>query len=129
MSALQRLSQLLEKRRRELGMSRPLLAKRSGVSLPTVHRILNGPLEHRSMANTVAVAEALGVEVKFAPVVDSLEYQEREAKAKAQQLVGLVQGSSGLEAQAVDSETARRMVSQTVHELMAGPRRRIWTPM
>jgi len=41
----------------------------------------------------------------------------------------MVQGTSALESQAVDSETYRQMVRQTMHELMAGSRRRLWNPI
>lgn len=122
-------SEYLERRRRELGISRPVLAQRSGVSLPTVTRILTGDLNHTSVANVRTVAAALGVELAVEATTDSHELREREALAKATKIVRLVQGSSGLEAQAVDPVAYQRMINQTTHELMAGSRRRIWAPM
>ena len=119
-------SHYLERRRRKLGISRPLLAQRSDVSLPTVTRILTGDLNHASVANVRAVAAAMGVELAVEATADIHELQEREALAKATKIVQLVQGSSGLEGQAVDPETYQRMTNQTTHELMAGSRRRLW---
>ena len=60
---------------------------------------------------------------------DEQAFAERQAETKAEVIVRMVQGTSALESQAVDSDTCRQMVSQTVHELMAGPRRRLWNPI
>jgi hypothetical protein len=38
----------------------------------------------------------------------------------------MVQGTSGLEAQAVDREALEQMIRRTTHELLAGPKRRLW---
>ena len=94
--------------------------------MPTVTRILTSDLNHASVTNVRSVAAALGVELTVEATTDSHELREREALAKATKIVQLVQGSSGLEAQAVDSEAYQRMIDQTTHELMAGSRRRIW---
>ena len=118
----------LERRRRQLGMSRTALAQRSSVSLATVHRILNGGLENATVASIRAVAEALGVDLQMQEATNAHGFRERQARTKAERLVGLVQGSSRLEEQAVDSETLTQMVQQTIHELMAGSGRRLWAP-
>jgi hypothetical protein len=60
---------------------------------------------------------------------DDQTFAERQAEAKAKLIVRMVQGTSALESQAVDSDTFQQMVKQTVHELMAGPRRKLWNPM
>jgi hypothetical protein len=60
---------------------------------------------------------------------DEQAFAERQARTKAEAIVRMVQGTSALESQAVDSDTYRQMVSQTVHELMAGPRRKLWNPI
>lgn len=119
-------SAVLERRRRELGMSRTALAERSGVSLATVQRILNGPIEHVVLVRVLAVSKALGASHPTQEFSDAHEFRTEQAITKANTLVALVQGSSGLEGQAVGPDTERRMVDQTVHELMAGPNRRLW---
>ena len=45
---------------------------------------------------------------------------------KARELVGMVQGTSGLESQAVGQNQIEKMISQLVHQLMAGSRRKLW---
>lgn len=116
----------LEVRRKQLRMSYPALAKRSGLSVATVRRILANHYDRASFSNVAAVARALGVEFALRPMVPEYTFVEQQAHEKARRLVGLVQASSGLEAQAVDEATVNRMVSQTVHDLMAGSRSRIW---
>jgi transcriptional regulator with XRE-family HTH domain len=120
------LIRFLERRRRELGMSRHALARRSGVSLPTVQRILAGDRPRVSLASALALARALDVRLVLDPQSDPLEMREREARQKAERLVGLVQGSAALEGQGLDEKTRKRMIEQTVHELLAGSKRRIW---
>ena len=119
----------MQRRRKALGISCPLLALRSGVSLPTVQRILRDGGEHTTHANLTAVARALGMDFELRKTCDEQTFAERQAETKGGVIVRVVQGTSSLESQAVDSDTYQQMVKQTVHELMAGPRRRLWNPM
>src|SRR5437762_3222607 len=97
-----RLFKILDDRRRELGMSYAALAKRSGVSMTTVVRILSGRHPQASFENVWAIAGALDVSVRFEPNASAEEVCERQARRKAKQLVGMVQGTSGLEGQALE---------------------------
>ncbi len=117
----------LDERRRELGMSYELLSKRCGVSRPTVQRILSGKNVSASFANIVAIAESLGLGVRFESIVDAGELKRKQAYRKASKLVGLVQGTSGLEGQAVDAKAVKSMVEQTTHELLAGSKQKLWS--
>lgn len=117
----------LDKRRRDLGLSYELLAQRSGVSRPTVQRILTGRQPAASVSNVVAIAEALGLGLRFESRVDPGRLRREQAERKARKLVALVQGTSGLEGQAVDRRTVESMVEQTTHELLAGPKRKLWS--
>ena len=115
----------LIRRRKALGMSFAVLAARSGVSEPTVKRMLGGQIADSSFANVAAVAHALGCSFDLdEPDVDELCNQQ--ARKKAEQIARLVQGTSALESQAVDAETYRRLVEKSYHELLAGSRRRLW---
>ena len=109
-------------------MSCQLLALRSGVSLPTVQRILRDGGEHATYASLAAVAQALGMDFELKDTCDEQTFAERQAETKARAIVRMVQGTSALESQAVDSDTYQQMVKQTVHELMAGPRRKTMEP-
>lgn len=115
----------LEKRRRELGMSRKSLANRSNVSLPTVNRILSGRHTGASIENVLTIAAALGMELKFEAEIRSERFREMQAVAKARQLVRLVQGTSALEGQGLDKDELEDMIGRTAKELSLS-KRKLW---
>ena len=117
----------LDQRRRDLGLSYDLLSKRCGVSRPTVQRILSGRQTTASFSNILAIADALGLAFRLDSQVASPKLKREQAERKAKKLVALVQGTSGLEGQAIDQETVESMVEQTTHELLAGSKRRLWS--
>lgn len=116
----------LNARRRALGLTHAALAARSGVSEPTVKRILGGHLAEASFANVSAVLDALGLSLQTGEV-SVREMREHQARRKAEEIARLVQGTSALESQAVDDATYRELVERTYHELLAGPARRLWS--
>ena len=116
----------LEQRRRELGMTVAALAGRSGVPETTVHRVLRGAVDEAAFSRVAAIAAALGMDLSCKPMVSAFELQQKQAREKARKLVSLVQGSAGLESQAVSREHLDQMIERTVHTLMAGSKRRLW---
>ena len=116
----------LNSRRTSLGMSCRVVAERSGVSEPTVKRILGGHIAEASFANVVAIAQALGASLGVEEV-DPDELCRQQARRKAQQIARLVQGTSALESQAVDGATYSQLLERSYHQLMAGSRRRLWS--
>jgi transcriptional regulator with XRE-family HTH domain len=122
----------LEFRRHRLGMSKSAVAKRARVAPATLERILSGRESSPRISNLGAIAAALGVQVNLGATTSVTELQSahefRRAQAvkKASRIVGLVQGTMGLESQAVEQGTLNDMLEQTVSELLAGPPRRLW---
>ncbi len=116
----------LEARRRELGISQAALADRSGVSLPTVHRILSGHGSAASLENIMAITQVLGMDLEAVPLFDAQEILEEQARKKAEKLVRMVQSTSALEAQGVSARQIGLMIKKTIQELLAGSRRRLW---
>ena len=117
----------LDRRRRDLGLSYDQLSKRCGVSRPTVQRILSGRHATASFANVAAIAESLGLALRLDSKVETRTLRREQAERKAKRLVALVQGTSGLEGQAVDETAVASMVEQTTHELLAGSKRKLWS--
>ncbi len=107
-------------------MTHVALAARSGVSEPTVKRILSGNISSASLANVLAIAAAMEVSITTG-ATDADEARARQARAKAEQIARLVQGTSGLEGQAVDQAQFSKLVERSFHELMAGSPRRLWS--
>jgi transcriptional regulator with XRE-family HTH domain len=123
--AISHLQNRLAGRREALGMTYAALAARSGVSEPTVKRLLSGVGSDASVGNVLAIAAAMEMSIVL-DQTDAEEARERQARAKAERIARMVQGTSGLEGQAVDPAAYRRLVDRTFHELMAGPPRRVW---
>ena len=117
----------LDQRRRDLGLSYDLLSKRCGVSRPTVQRILSGRQTAASFSNILAIADALGLAIRFDSQIAPHKLKREQAERKAKRLVALVQGTSGLEGQAVDRETVESMVADTTRELLSGSARKLWS--
>jgi len=107
-------------------MSRAALAKRAGLSEPTVARILNGHDGSPKLSNVVALAEALGLKLCLLPVVDEEALREQQAEEKARTMAKLVQGTMGLEAQALDKPAYERLVNRTKQKLLAGSGLWLW---
>lgn len=116
----------LDTRRQELGMTFEALSKRSEVPVSTLKAIFKKGVEHATFANVAAIADALGVDIEFADEVDSYDLRYQQAVKKARELVGMVQGTSGLESQALGQSQIEVMTQQLIHQLMAGSRRKLW---
>jgi len=131
MLAASQLSSDLEQRRAQIGMTKSAVSRLSGVSLPTVNRIFAGQEERASIPNLQAIAAVLGVEVRLGasssvyPLVDPMTFREEHARQKAERLVAMVQANMALEGLAVERDVLARMERQTMHELLASPRR-LW---
>ena len=123
----------LERRRTQIGMPRKTIAGRAGVSVPTVHRILSGKELNPQLHNLDAIARVLGVVVTLVarlsvePIEDAFQFRKKQATEKAKQVVKMVQGTMGLEAQGVSPSVLDQMLEQTVCELLAGSPRRLWS--
>lgn len=117
----------LDERRRQLGMSYAVLAKRSGVSMATAVRMLSGKHPEVSFVNVVRIAAALGVRIQLTAQLTAQELRRQQAQEKARRLVGLVQGTAGLEGQAVGQDVLAELTQDTADTLLAGSRRNLWS--
>lgn len=136
----QSLIEQIARRRERLGMSFDVLAQRSGVSAPTLKRMMPPSPEvppeddtpadeipfRGSLRNVHAVASALGLALTAEPELSADELCEQQAEAKARELVALVQGTSALEAQGLSADTLAQMIEDAKRQLLTGPRRRLW---
>ena len=115
----------LNERRRELRMTIPQLARRSGISTATVARVLRGE-PTVAMGHVCAVADALGMEVGVRPRLSAAALVRRAAKAKARRAAALVQATSALEAQGLSKHQFDAMVDRTARELQAAGGKILW---
>ena len=77
----------------------------------------------RAIAVALQVEIRVGEEISVDPLIDPDDCRKQRAWAKAIQLVQRLQGSMGLEAQAVDSTTIDKMVDRTMIQLFGRLRR------
>ena len=101
----------------------------SGVSVPTVYRILAEQNSEASWSNVQAIAQALGFDVAFQPKMSAQDMRHKQAVQQANWITKMAQATSALDAvRAVDQLLSPRLGlrDQTVHELLAGPNRRLW---
>ena len=120
------MSKRLNERRQRLGISCSVLAKRTGISLRSVQRILSGEKTNPGFTTVASLAHVLGVGVRFDEEVDVRTIRRRQAERKAERILAIVQGNSALEAQALSRETIRDLREKTIHELLAGSDRKLW---
>ena len=127
-----KLLERLDRRRIRLGMPKSHAARRAGLSIATVNRLLSAKEKRPGIDSVSALARVLGLEVilgsqqRIRAVESAVSFRERQARAKAKRLVGIVQGSMALEAEGVSADVLSEMERETVHELLAGPARRLW---
>jgi transcriptional regulator with XRE-family HTH domain len=107
-------------------MSCAVLARRVGVSLRTVQRILSGEENNPGLATVIALARELGVGVRLEEQVKAHTIRHRQAERKAERIIAIVHGTSALEAQGIEDETRRDLREKTIHELLAGSERKLW---
>jgi len=119
----------LEQRRRALDMPLKELSSRANVSPSTVRRVLSGEPGAR-IEVVAAIGDALGVpRLNFPEARPTSKMRRLQAAIKARKIVGMVQGTSALEAQAVSDEDKRLMIENTINELLTGPRSQLWASM
>ncbi len=115
----------LSRRRRALGIPYEELGQRCGVSISTLKRVLSGEVT-ASFSTVAAIADTLGVHLGATHTEDIAAMRDRQAHAKAQRIVALVQGTSALEGQAVNSTDVELMEQRTAAELLSGSPRKLW---
>ncbi len=126
------INEQIESRRARLGISKTDVARRSGVSLPTVQRLFTGRGARPGLTTVAKVADVLGVEVRLSGrsrvhEIHSVEaFREMQARKKARRLVRLVHGNMALEAETLDEGVLVAMETESVRTLLAGPPRRLW---
>lgn len=115
----------LDERRRDLGLSCASVAKRAGLGLSTVQRILSGEECDPGFGSVSKIAQVLGVSITLQPE-DLNTVRRRQAERKATELVAMVQGTSALEAQAMDDPALASLKEKAVRDLLKGSSRKLW---
>jgi hypothetical protein len=84
---------------------------------------LSGEADAANLGTVTKIANVLGV--SFTAKFDE-EMPQRAALQKAKALATLVQGTSALEGQGVDSRVLRQITDQLKYKLLSGSRAKLW---
>jgi transcriptional regulator with XRE-family HTH domain len=125
MDELHELLQQLSERRKTLKMSWAAVAARSGLPLSTVKRLLSSKPRSPQFTHVAALARALGASLRLDQAPED-QVVEQQARKQATRLVGMVQGTMGLEHQAVPPPALQMLIEESVARLRSGPRKRLW---
>jgi len=125
-SSVQDIVSELDGRRKELRMSYAVVAKFAGVSLRTTQRLLSGEAEDVRLSTLSGIGRAMGVTVRLAATCGARAFRRKQARRKAERLVGLAQGSAALEGQAVPKKELEKIIQRVADELAVGKGIRLW---
>jgi transcriptional regulator with XRE-family HTH domain len=116
----------LAARRKELRMSLQVVAKRSGLGLRTVQRVLSEREPNAKLDTVLRIADALNIELRPKEAGSAHLVRKRQAMKKAANLVSMVQGTSALESQAIPKNDLRDIKAEMAARLSTGSSRQLW---
>ena len=102
------------------------MSEKSGVSVSGLKSIFKKGVESSQLSNVIAIAKSLGLEISCRSVKESHEVRFEQARRKAENLAGMLQGTMALESQAITNAELEEIIKNMVHELMAGSSKRLW---
>jgi transcriptional regulator with XRE-family HTH domain len=116
----------LAARRKELRMSLQVVAKRSGLGLRTVQRVLSEREPNAKLDTVLRIADALNIELRPKEAGSAHLVRKRQAMKKAANLASMVQGTSALESQAIPKNDLRDIKAEMAARLSTGSSRQLW---
>lgn len=120
------IGEVLNARRKALGMSIRILATRCGLSVATVQRVLGGKASER--AETVfVIASVLGMAIELRSIKGVASLRREVAAHKAHTIVNSAQGSFALEGQSVPEAEKHKIEGMMAKKLLNGPNIRLWS--
>ena len=105
-------------RKEQLNITIENLAKLSGVGVRTVNRVLAN--EDVKLSTIESITNLLGLDFAGNEIVPLDELKKQRAKQKAIFMASLVQGTSSLEMQGLDTESVNNIISMYEKEFLDG---------
>ena len=112
------LTQKIIGRKEQLGITIENLAKLSGISIRTLNRVLAN--EDVKLSTIEKITNFLGLDFAGNEMVPIEELRKRRAKNKAIFMASLVQGTSALEMQGLDSDSVNNIISMYEKAFLEG---------
>jgi len=120
------LIKLLSYRRMLAGLTTAEIARRTGISQPTVYRILSGQSQHVQLDHIIKIGRLLGCSLQWDAVLSEEDLITAQADRKAEKAVRMLQGTSGLEGQGLSPKELDRIRKKTKRKILSGSDRKIW---
>jgi len=109
-----------------LGIGHAMLANKTGVSAPTIKRILSGKKASAHFDHVLSLAQALGVDLRAKIIDDAEKIRRQQATQQALIIMKLVRGNAALEGHKLGRMAYKRMLEKTIYELLSGPEKKLW---
>lgn len=119
-----RIAKAIKRRSAEIGISTDKLAKVGHIKKNIVLKAMNGLILSRKELKLAV--EVLGIDEKGHEVETVSVIRKKRARTKAIRIVSMVQGTSSLEAQGLESFTIRKMIIKTEREFLGPYKKRLW---
>ena len=115
----------VKKRKEAMGLTLDNIAKLSGLGNRTVTRFFAG--EDVKLSTLENITQIMGLDFSGNELVDVDILKERRAKEKAIYIVSLVQDTSSLEMQGLESGAIRELIHDTKEQFLTGEyRKNLW---
>jgi len=115
----------VKKRKEAMGLTLDNIAKLSGLGNRTVTRFFAG--EDVKLSTLESIIHIMGLDFSGNEVVDVETLKERRAKEKAIYIISLVQDTSSLEMQGLESGDIRELIHDTKEQFLTGEyRKNLW---
>ena len=115
----------IKERKKSLGLTIDNIAKLSNLGNRTVTRFFAG--EDVKLSTLERITNIMGLDFAGNEIVDIKTLKEQRAKEKALYIVSLVQDTSSLEMQGLDSDKIEQLINETKEQFLTGDyRKNLW---
>lgn len=119
------LLQKVKNRRKTVGVTLDNLAKISNLGYKTLSRFFAGA--DVKLSTVERVTQVLGLDFAGNELIDIKTLNEKRAEEKAKYIVSLVQDTSALEMQGLESDSIQRLINETKNEFLKGQyKKNLW---
>lgn len=119
-----KLANILAKQKYDLSISEARIAAHTGLSQPTVHRILSGKHEGATWDDVVGIAHFLGIKIAI-ETEDADKILDRKAQKLAEAITQINLATNQLEGQGFSKEQKEKFITETKRWLLNEPKK-IW---
>lgn len=119
------LLQKVKNKREKVGITVDNLSKLSNVGAKTIMRFFAG--DDVKLSTVEKVTNVLGLDFAGNEIIDAKTLREKRAEEKAKYIVSLVQDTSALEMQGLESNAIKNLIEETKQQFLTGKyKKNLW---